>query len=53
MKEAITSNGRYVLRHSTNGWEVAHYWLDGVTIQCRYFETKKKAEDYFNEKKGI
>lgn len=41
----------YELRKSKNpiykGWyEVAHYWDDGVTIQVRYFKTKKDAKDY-------
>lgn len=55
MKEIITANGRYVLRQLPNSfrWEVDHYWLDGVTIQSKYFCSKKKAEQYFNEKKGI
>lgn len=27
-------------------WEVAHYWDDGVTIQIKYFKTKKEAVEY-------
>ena len=27
-------------------WELKYYWEDGVTIECRYFSTKEKAETY-------
>ena len=27
-------------------WELKHYWDDGVTIECRYFSTKKEAEEF-------
>ena len=27
-------------------WELKYYWDDGVTIECRYFNTKKEAEAY-------
>ena len=41
----------YELRKSNDpiykGWyEVAHYWDDGVTVQVRYFKTKKQAKEY-------
>lgn len=40
-----------ILRKSTDffhkgWWEVAHYWMDGVTIQIKYFKTKKEAVEY-------
>lgn len=37
-------------------WELKHYWDDGCTIECRYFDTKKqalafaKSEGYVNYK---
>ena len=42
----------YEIRKSNDprhiGWyEVAHYWDDGVTVQVRYFKTKKEAKEYF------
>ena len=27
-------------------WELKYYWDDGVTIECRYFNTIKEAEAY-------
>ena len=27
-------------------WELKYYWEDGVTIECRYFDTMKEAEAY-------
>ena len=27
-------------------WELKNYWDDGVTIECRYFATKKEAEEF-------
>lgn len=27
-------------------WELKNYWDDGVTIECRYFPTKKSAKDF-------
>ena len=41
----------YELRKSNDpiykGWyEVAHYCGDGLTVQVRYFRTKKDAKDY-------
>ena len=48
-------NGRYELRtgNSFHGkWEVAHFWEDGVTIQVRYFKTRKAAQKYLDEKTG-
>lgn len=32
-------------------WTLHHYWDDGVTIECRYFPTKKAAKA-FAEKEG-
>ena len=41
----------YKLRKNQNGqWEVAHYWDDGVTIQVRYFGSKKDAQKYLKDK---
>ena len=33
-------------------YELHIYWEDGVTIECRYFYTKKEAEAYA-ESEGI
>ena len=33
-------------------WEVAHFWEDGVTIQVKYFKTRKAAQKYLDEKTG-
>ena len=27
-------------------WELKHYWDDGVTVECRYFRTKKSANEH-------
>jgi hypothetical protein len=27
-------------------YELHIYWDDGVTVECRYFPTKKKAKEY-------
>lgn len=27
-------------------WTLHNYWQDGVTIELRYFPTKKKAENF-------
>ena len=53
-------NGRYELRKGKGdlsnirygNWEVAHFWEDGVTIQVRYFNTRKAAKKYLDEKTG-
>lgn len=50
-------NGRYELREGNgsyyNGkWEVAHFWDDGVTVQVKYFKTRKAAQKYIDEKTG-
>ena len=34
-------------------WELRYYWDDGVTIECRYFNTIKEAEDYQMEDYSI
>lgn len=27
-------------------WELKYYWEDGVTVECRYFRTRKSAQDF-------
>ena len=27
-------------------WTLHHYWIDGVTIELRYFSTKKAAKKF-------
>ena len=27
-------------------WTLHNYWDDGVTIECRYFPTKKRAKQF-------
>lgn len=27
-------------------WELKHYWMDGATIECRYFGTMKEAKRF-------
>lgn len=48
---------RYIVRESTSwrypGWEVAHYWADGCTVQTKYFKTKAEAMTYWAEKVGL
>lgn len=46
-------NERYELRtgDSRHGkWEVAHHWADGITVQVRYFATRKDAVEYLRSK---
>ena len=33
-------------------YEVAHYWDDGVTVQVRYFKTKKEAKEYLKNQRN-
>ena len=35
----------YTLNNIMN-WELKNYWEDGVTIECRYFPTKKAAKAF-------